>query len=169
MRKLFLLATAFFVFTSSFASINTETPVLKADQLFFPVGKNGEKISYAQLASISIADLQALTGKKMGFFQRVNFRMAQSKMRKSIASDGTIKNKKVTKFFTTKGRAGETGFHLGGFALGFFVGLIGVLIAYLIKDDFKRNRVKWAWIGWGIFVVIYLVLLLAFFDFNSTY
>src|SRR5689334_9727801 len=126
MRKLLFLATAVAFFTSGFAATNTETPVLKADQLFFPVGKNGEKISYAQLASISLADLQALTGRKMGVFQRIQFRMAQSKMRKSIASDGTIRNKKVAKFFTTKGRAGETGFHLGGFALGFFVGLIGV-------------------------------------------
>jgi hypothetical protein len=155
------------MFTASFAAVNTEAPVLKAHQLFFPVGKNGEKISYAQLATISIADLQALTGKRMGFFQRMNFRMAQLKIRKSIAPDGTIRNKKVARFFTAKGRAGETGFHIGGFALGFFVGLIGVLIAYLIKDDFKRNRVKWAWIGYGIFVAIYLVLLLTVLEFNT--
>ena len=49
--------------------------------------------------------------------------------------------------------------HLGGFALGFFIGLIGVLIAYIIEDDYKRNRVKWAWIGWGVFVVFYVALL----------
>ncbi len=41
------------------------------------------------------------------------------------------------------------------------MGLIGVLIAYLINDDNKSNRVKWAWIGFGAFVVIYLVILLS--------
>ncbi len=25
-----------------------------------------------------------------------------------------------------------------------------VIIAYLINDEKKHNRVKWAWIGWGI-------------------
>jgi hypothetical protein len=170
MRKFLFLGTALLFFTATFATANVEAPVLKADLLFFPIGKNGEKISYAQLATITLADLQALTGKKMGFVQRLNFRMAQSKIRKSIAADGTIKNKKIAKFFTSKGRAGETGFHLGGFALGFFVGLIGVLIAYLINDDFKRNRVKWAWIGWGIFVVLYLILLLTLLNSSiSTY
>jgi len=169
MRKLLLLGTALLFFTATFATANVEAPVLRADQLFFPIGKSGEKISYAQLANISIADLQALTGKKMGFIQRLNFRIAQSKIRKSIAADGTIKNKKIAKFFTQKGHAGETGFHIGGFALGFLLGLIGVLIAYLINDDFKRNRVKWAWIGWGIFVVLYLILWLAVFNTVNTY
>ena len=48
-----------------------------------------------------------------------------------------------------------SGFHLGGFALGFLIGPIGVLIAYLIDDDKKRNRVKWAWIGLIAWVVIF--------------
>ena len=49
---------------------------------------------------------------------------------------------------------GRSGFNPGGFALGFFAGLIGVLIAYLIKDDHKKNRTKWAWLGLGIAVVL---------------
>ena len=108
--------------------------------------------------------MQALTGRKMSGLEKMNFRLAQNKMRKSIAADGTIKNKKIAKFLTKKGNAGETGFHIGGFALGFFLGLIGVVIAYVINDDYKRNRVKWAWIGWGIFVVLYVALLIAFWD-----
>jgi hypothetical protein len=42
--------------------------------------------------------------------------------------------------------------------LGFLLGLIGVLIAYLIKDDKKRNRVKWAWLGLLAWVVIWLIV-----------
>jgi len=162
MRKMLFLGTALLLFSASFAISNVSAPVLKADQLFFPIGKNGQKISYAQLATISMADLQALTGRKMNFMQRMNFQMAQKKMRKSIAADGTIKNKKIAKFLT-KGSAGESGFHLGGFALGFFLGIIGVLIAYLLDDDYKANRVKWSWIGLAAAVVLWVILVVAVF------
>jgi hypothetical protein len=37
-----------------------------------------------------------------------------------------------------------------------------VLIAYLIKDDIKPNRVKWAWIGFGIRTVLSVIVLLLF-------
>ena len=157
MRKILFLGTAFLVFSATFATTNAELPALKADQVFIPIGKTGQKISWAQLATISLADLQALTGKKMNFIQRMNFTIAQSKIRKSIAADGTIKNKNIQKMFA-RGGSGETGFHVGGFALGFLLGLIGVLIAYLIRDDYKRNRVKWSWIGWGVWVVLYLII-----------
>ena len=163
MRKMLFLGTALLMFSATFATANVELPVLKADQVFIPIGKSGQKISYAQLATISMADLQALTGKKMNFIQRMNFRMAQNKIKKSIAADGTIKNKKIAKFFA-KGHDGESGFHLGGFALGFFVGLIGVLIAYLLNDDYKKNRVKWAWIGFGVFAVLWIILVVAVFS-----
>jgi hypothetical protein len=135
--------------------------VLKADQVFIPIGKTGQKISYAQLATISLADLQTLTGRKLNLIQRINFRMAQAKIRKSIAVDGTISNKKIARLFSGKGDAGSEGFHLGGFALGFLLGLIGVVIAYIINDDYKRNRVKWAWIGFGIAVVLNIIIFVA--------
>jgi len=161
MRKFLFLGTALLFFSATFATTNVELPVLKADQVFIPIGKTGQKISWAQLATISMTDLQALTGKKMNFIQRMNFRMAQSKIRKSIATDGTIKSKKILKMVSkAKGGSGETGFHLGGFALGFFLGIIGIVIAYVINDDYKRNRVKWAWIGWGKLVVLEVVLII---------
>ena len=58
-----------------------------------------------------------------------------------------------------KKRGDGEGFQAGGFFLGFLLGLIGVLITYLINDDQKRNRVKWAWIGFAIWIGILGVLL----------
>ncbi|TMI74824.1 MAG: hypothetical protein E6H09_03000 [Bacteroidetes bacterium] len=165
MRKILFLGAAILFFSGTFANTNFELPVLKADQLMIPIGKTGKKISYAELATISLADFQAMTGKKMNFIERLNFRMAQSKIRKSIAADGSIKNKRILKYFSKgRGGSGETGFHAGGFALGFFIGLIGIVIAYVIDDEYKRNRIKWAWIGWGICVVLYLALIVIFFS-----
>ena len=134
MKKLiFLFATVLFL-SSSFAASSILSPGrLKATEVYLPVGNTGKKISLLELSTISMNDLQTLTGRKLNFAERIAFRSTQRKLQRNIAADGTIEKKKLERFFVKRG--GETGFHLGGFALGFFVGLIGVLIAYLIKDD----------------------------------
>jgi hypothetical protein len=160
MRKLSFLVITILLFASSFGTSTILSPrKLKASEVFIPLGNTGQKISLQELSTIRMKDLQTLTGKKISFAEKVSFTIAQRKMRNSISYDGTIENGKLKKLFQKRG--GETGFHLGGFALGFFIGLIGVLIAYLINDDYKHNRVKWAWIGFGIGVVISLVISLA--------
>jgi hypothetical protein len=127
--------------------------------LYIPIGTTGKKISLMELSTIRMDNLEALTGRKMNFAEKISFKVSQKKLRKSIASDGTVESKKLQKLFEK--RDGETGFHLGGFALGLLLGIIGVLIAYLIKDDYKRNRVKWAWIVWAIWLGIFLIILAA--------
>jgi len=159
MKKIIALLMGLFILTGAFASVDVINPPLKASEIFFPVGKTGQKISLLELSQISVKDFQALMGHKMDLFDRLSFKAAQKKVRNQINLDGTINGKKFEKLLTQ--HSGETGFHLGGFALGFLVGIIGVLIAYLIKDDYKHNRVKWAWIGWGAWVVIWLILLAA--------
>jgi len=156
MRKIIALLTGLFILTGSFATVTVIYPPLKASEIFFPVGKTGQKISLMELSTIKIKDFELLRGEKMKFFDRMTFKAAQKKVRDNIDRDGSINNKKILKALRPKG--GETGFHFGGFALGFLLGLIGILIAYLIKDDYKRNRVKWAWIGFGIYVVLLIIL-----------
>ena len=48
-------------------------------------------------------------------------------------------------------------FNIGGFVLGLLLSVIGVLIAYLIGDT---TVIKWAWIGFGVFLVIFLLAVL---------
>lgn len=159
MKKLFIIPVAFLIFSSSFANISIQAPPLKTSEILIPVGNTGKMISLLELSQISMSDLQAFTGRKMNFLEKISFRAAQKKLNNSIKPDGTF-NKKFAKKLD-KMADGTSGFHAGGFFLGFLLGLIGVLIAYLIKDDKKRNRVKWAWIGWAIGVAIYLIILLA--------
>lgn len=144
----------------SYATVIPVEPRLNAAELFFPVGKAGKQISLLELSTISIKDFQALTGRKMNFIDRIGFKIAQKKVRNHINADGTINSKRVEKFLTK--HDGASGFNLGGFALGFFLGLIGVLIAYLLEDDYKRNRVKWAWIGCGAALLLSLILVIVF-------
>lgn len=157
MKKLLFLSTAVLILTASFASTTPIKPRLKASEIMVPIG-NGLKISLLDLSRISIKEVQELRGEKMKFADRMAFKAAQKKLRNNIHPDGTFDNKILKKLKKAEGDGG--GFHLGGFALGFLLGLIGVLIAYIINDDLKRTRVKWAWIGFLVFVAIYLVIFL---------
>ncbi|MBS1663124.1 MAG: hypothetical protein JST68_18925 [Bacteroidetes bacterium] len=133
-----------------------ESRVLKASDIVLPLGSTGKTVNLQELADMSTSDLEQMTGKKMGLLRRMEFKLAQRKLRHSINEDGTLRNKKLA-MLAGKDMDGETGFHIGGFALGFFLGLIGVLIAYLINDENHSNRVKWSWIGCAVIVGLILI------------
>lgn len=139
---------------TSSISIKPSKNSVKATEVYLPVGKKGELISLMDLSQIRVKDYEALTGKKMKFISKINFKIAQRQLKKSINPDGTFSQKKVEKYFT-KAAAGLTGFNLGGFALGLLLSLIGVLIAYLITTGDKKGRITWAWIGAAISLIIW--------------
>jgi len=157
MKRLLLLSTAVLIFTASFAATTPIKPRLKASEIMISIG-NGLRISILDLSRISIKEVQELRGEKLKFADRLAFKAAQKKLRNTINPDGTLENK----VFKNLKRAEDhtTGFHLGGFALGFFVGLIGVIIAYIIDDENKKNRVKWAWLGLLASVIFSVILAL---------
>ncbi|MEO6583331.1 MAG: hypothetical protein ABIO05_03350 [Ferruginibacter sp.] len=163
MKKIILLSLTLITLMVSFASspINPsikEPKKLYASTVMIPLGSSGKSISLMELSKISRGGLERLTGKKMNFLQRFAFRSGQNKIKKGINRKGVVTNNNLAKAFEIDG---TTGFHLGGFALGLFLFLIGVLIAYLIDDDKKRNRVKWAWIGAGTFIILGFLLFAA--------
>src|SRR5215212_8366278 len=163
MKKILCLFVALALITSSYAAVvlpgkkeSTVKPKLNAADVLIPIGKNGETISLIQLSEIKVKDLEVLTGNKMNLADKIGFKFAQKQLRNSINADGTFSNRKLEKIAA---RAEDgSGFHLGGFALGFLLGLIGVLIAYLIKDDKKSSRTKWAWIGFGVGLLLWLIV-----------
>lgn len=150
----FLLVTFDVAFTTT---LTRAKPPLKASEIYFPLGKSGQLISLQNLSVIKIRDFETMTGKKMKLFDKLNFKIGQRALKKSINYDGTFREKKVEKYFNKMAEGGG-GFHIGGFALGFFLGLIGVLIAYLIKDEKKKSRVLWSWIGCAVLVALILIL-----------
>ncbi|GGA95143.1 hypothetical protein GCM10011511_18110 [Puia dinghuensis] len=130
---------------------------MKATDIIIPLGSSGKSVNLQELADMNVADMEKMTGKKMSLLRRVEFKLAQRKLRHSINADGTLSDKRLA-MLANQDMNGETGFHIGGFALGLFLFLIGVLIAYLIDDGKKQNRVKWAWIGAGVLLVIILLV-----------
>jgi hypothetical protein len=119
----------------------------------------GQTVALRELATMKAADLEKMTGKRMGWLGRLEFKLVQKKIRHSINADGTINNQTLA-MLAGKTASGETGFHAGGFFLGLLLPVIGVLVAYLINDEKKRNRVRWAWIGLAVWVVVVLAIVL---------
>jgi hypothetical protein len=159
MKKLIAFALLFFSFNSyavvDFAAVGSGLP--NAANIPIPLG-GGKSISLFDLSKISAKNFEELSGEKMGFFKRLSFKILQHKLAKSMDAKGNVTNKKLLKAFSNEDHS--TGFHLGGFVLGFSLNLIGLLIAYLINDDVKTNRRKWAWIGFAIALSLVAILLI---------
>ena len=124
-----------------------------------PVPPKSESTVAAPLAGMSVQDFlsltpkkyKELTGEKLSFTQKIALKMAQKKVRKAIKN-----NEKVDS--TVMANALDTSdFNIGGFVLGLLLSVIGVLIAYLIGDT---SVIKWAWIGFAVFLVIFLLAVL---------
>lgn len=163
MKKFYGVLFALSLFAISFASPNVLAPKkpskIDANAIMIPIGEKGQAVSLMDLSRMKAKELEAITGEKMKLVDKIGFLAAQKQLRNSINTDGTISNKKLEKVAAKAKADGDTGFHLGGFALGFLLGLIGVLIAYLIKDDKRKNRIKWAWLGVLAWLVIWLIVL----------
>jgi len=129
-----------------------------------PVGKTGQKISLMQLSAISRGELENMAGRRMNFFERLAFKKTQKKLKKGINRDGVITDKKINNLL--KAYTEENDFHIGGFALGFFFTLVGVVVAYQIQDEKKRRRVMWAWMGFGAGLLLLIIFAAAFGTFS---
>lgn len=153
MKKIYLSIFALFILAVSFASVPLQSAPhpLHASKIIIPIGVGEVKISLLELSKINKPDLEKITGRKMTIVQSLVFKRAQHKIKKGIDSDGMVTDKQIKHLFEDDIKKG---FNTGGFLLGSVVGLIGVLVAYLIDDKNKKNRVKWAWIGLGVRYVI---------------
>ena len=159
MKKTFILFLLFAVVSAAYSSTNSiplssTNPSIKATEVYVPIGKNGQLISLMDLSQISVKDFENLSGKKMKMMEKVNFKMKQRELKKNINYDGSSSKKRVEKYFNKAALAGGA-FSLSGLALGLFLSLIGVLIAYLITTGDKKGRITWAWIGAAISLILW--------------
>jgi hypothetical protein len=164
MKKTFILFLLMAVVSATYSSTSTTpvsstSPSIKATDVYVPVGKNGQLISLMELSEIKAKDYEVLTGKKMKLTERVKFKMKQRELKKNINYDGTFSKKRVEKYFNKAALLGGT-ISLSGLALGLFLNLIGVLIAYLITSGDKKGRITWAWIGAIISAIVWGAVLI---------
>jgi hypothetical protein len=164
MKKMIIFIGFVAFFSSAYSSTSLTYPSagklpLRADEVYLPVGTTGRLISMMDLSQISVKDFETLSGKKMKFLDRVNFKAGQRELKKNINPDGTFSKKSIEKFLSAPVGPGG-GFSLTGLLLGLFLSLLGVLIAYVIAGSDKRSRVTWAWIGAAISLIIWGAILL---------
>jgi hypothetical protein len=107
--------------------------------------------SIEEFLTLTPKKYKELTGRKMSLPQKVSLKIAQQKVKKAVRKGKTVDLNAVAREVDT------SDFNIAGFVLGLLLGIIGVLIAYLIGDS---NIVKWAWIGFAVWVGLVLLVLI---------
>jgi hypothetical protein len=107
------------------------------------------------LVKMNSREFAEVIGHKLSLKEKIVFRIAQRELRKEIKREGIQSD--ATLDVQQMMADGEKNFYFGGFILGLLLGLIGVLIAYLMKKD--KAFIRSTWIGWGAWVVLLVILL----------
>ena len=97
-----------------------------------------------------------LVGTKMSLKERLALKFAQQNIRKEIKNNTIDENATINYKMAVGGE--ESSFNFGGFILGFFLGLIGVGLAYIFSND--KGFIRSTWKGFGAWVILLLVLVL---------
>jgi phosphate-selective porin len=100
--------------------------------------------------TLTPAKVKEITGKKMTLKEKIGLKLAQRHVKREL--------KKGHEVNVAEALRAEGNFNWGAAALGFFLGLIGVLIVYLAFKNDKETARKSAWVGFGIWVAVWLLV-----------
>jgi hypothetical protein len=109
-------------------------------------------LTVEQVLGLTPESYTELTGKKMSFKDRVGLNLAQHSIKKEYKKKGAVDLKD---YFADDD---SVKFNIGGFALGFFLGLIGVALAHIFSSSKSFRRSSWYGLGAAIIVVLIVVL-----------
>ncbi len=115
--------------------------------------KDGLELVQTQLSIDDILNkdrkqIEKKIGKKLKLKERIALKVMKKRMKRALKKG---KSKKQVKQALARG---DFQFHVGGFFLGFLLGLIGVLIAYIFME---KPAIKSAWLGLGVVLVLVLL------------
>lgn len=151
-----LLRVSFMTFALMIINFSSSALTIPSSE---PVPPKADNTAVAPFSNMTAEDFLALTpkkyreltGQKLSITQKISLKIAQKKIRKALKNNESIDS------ITMANAVDTSDFNIGGFVLGLLLSVIGVLIAYLIGDT---NVIKWAWIGFGVFLVIFLLAVL---------
>ena len=141
---LFVLQPAHAISGSSGLIVPASTPVTA------PVDPAMNAALIQQFLKLTPQRYYEITGKKMKLSQKISLKLAQWKIKRMLKKGKTVDLVAMT----TKKGIDTSDFNIAGFLLGFFLSLIGVLIAYLLNDE---AIIKWAWLGAGLSAILWLI------------
>ena len=155
MKKISLFILSFFAFAVVFGNKLIEPANPSAESIMIPLLKSGYTVSLAKFIKLTPAEYKEITGQKLKLDGKISLKILQGYMKKAVHKDGTVNMEKFKKMASD-----GDGFHLGWFALGFFLGIIGLIIALVINDEKRHGRIKWTLIGFLVSAVLGLIFLL---------
>ncbi len=104
--------------------------------------------------ALTPAKVAEMTGRKLTLNQKINLKLTQRLVKKELKKGVDVNMMDMAK------RADSGSFNWGAAALGFFLGLIGVLIVYLAFKNDKEAARKAAWIGFAVSLALALIFIL---------
>lgn len=144
-----LLSLPFYCFASSIGNDRDHL----ASELMIPLFKTGKYISVEDFMKLTPKTYKRIIGKKMSLKERMHLAVGKSYLKKAIKRDGTVNTNKLRIF-------GKWQWHWGGFLLGFFLSLIGVIITLFINDDYKWDRF-WSAVRGALFALAIISIIVA--------
>jgi hypothetical protein len=140
--------------TSNVESKETVKEEIKVSTTLNPIFKNS--MSVKTFLSLSPKDIYSGTGKKLSFKEKMGLKIAQKELKTQVKKNQIDENTIVE--LDKQMGYGESSFNIGGFLLGFILGLIGVGLAHIFSDDKDFRRSSWK--GLGAWIILILVLAL---------
>lgn len=146
---LFLLQPAHAISGTSGLIVPESTPVTETKPVGEPIDPALNALLVQQFLKLTPQKYYEMTGKKMKLSQKISLKLAQWKVKRMLK-----KGKTVDLMAMRQKGIDTSDFNIAGFLLGFFLSLIGVLIAYLLDDE---AIIKWAWLGAGLSAILWLL------------
>lgn len=146
----FSLFFSLFLFPNSANAVINPTPNNLSPSLEHFTGSTA--ISLDDIVNLSARELGKKRGKKLKLKERLGFFIMKKEIKR-----GRKKGKSDKEIIQALSDSNDSGQKTANFLLGFFLGLIGVLIAYIAF----RDTVRYAW--YGLLAIFGLLLLLTFY------
>ncbi len=156
MKRALLLILIFSLINQS-ASL---AAILPAENSNTPSVIKDDHTSIKALSSMSFDEYEKMLGHKASAIEKYAFVRIQKRAVKMYDQDGNLLEKYQKRYNRMLNEEG--GSFVGGLALGFFLGAIGLVLAYAVNNDGnKRNRIRGAWWGFIIQAILGIILIIA--------
>ena len=147
--KLLLFASGLLVFSG--VSTGYGSAVIKPVENEVPASMAALKyLQASEFVKLSVSEYTKLTGKKLNFLQRLSFKVTKMKMKHDLKRNPSIR---ITDYIDGNGTTFQV--DILWLLLGLLLPVIGVLIAYLTKQE--SYKITSAWIGFGAFRLVAVI------------
>lgn len=104
-------------------------------------------VKVSEFVNLSVQEYSELTGKKLNFLQKLSFKLTKAKMKRDLKKNPDLK---ITDYINADGAT----FRLDALwlILGIIIGPLGVLIAYLTKQE--SYKITSTWIGFAVWLLL---------------